>query len=221
MTSLDDQSWEKNTVRVLTEASTFPHRFEDNVASSIPSAIRSVTPSATFTRTYFPDRPVQTARKSATVGKPTTAKRSGVQAKPDEGAHGSVDPIVVTESEDVPGPSRSKQPPRKSAVPQLKPVNGAVKGKGKVQGLQRDDPIDLEPIDDVSDVSDVETSIPVPRQRSSPNGSPSVPPKDEALQRKLLQVIPHIRAKTTRLGNLSVSRAKKPSNRCGNKLTSC
>lgn len=140
-----------------------------------------------MSRPSSPQRSAQTARKSATVGKPAAAKRSGISAKPDEKAHGGVDPIVVTESEDVPGPSRSKQPPRKSAVPQLKPVNGAVKGKGKVQGLQRDDPIDLEPTDDVSDVSDIETLVPVPRQRSSPDGSSSVPSKDEALQRKLLQ----------------------------------
>ena len=155
------------------------------------------------------------------MGKPTAAKRSGPQAKSDEKTHSSVDPIVVTEGEDVPGPSRSNQPPRKSVVPQLKPVNGTAKGKAQVQGLQRDDPIDLEPLDDVSGVSDIETSVPIPRQRSSPNGSSSVPPKDEPLQRKLLQVIPHAQAKTTRLGNLSVPRVKKPLNRCGNKLASC
>jgi len=131
-----------------------------------------------------------TARKSATSRKPTAPKRPNTQAKSDEKAQGATDPIVITESEDVPAPSRSKQSQRNSSVPQLKPANGSAKGKGKARGLQRDDPIDLEPLDDVSNVSDVEMSIPAPRPRSSPNELSPVPIKDETLQRKLLQVSP-------------------------------
>lgn len=132
----------------------------------------------------------QTARKSATSRKSTASKHSIAQPKPDEKARGSADPIIVTESEDAPAPSRSKQSQRKSVVPQPKPVNGGTKGKGKAQVPQRDHPIDLEPLGDISDISDVEISIPTPRKRSSPNESTTGPGKDESIQRKLLQASP-------------------------------
>lgn len=133
-----------------------------------------------------------TARKSAVSRKPSAAKRSSIQAKPDGKVQEVTDPIVLTESEDVPAPPRSKQTQRKSAVPQLKSANGSVKGKGKAQGLQRDDPIDLEPLDGVSDVSDVEMLVPAPRPRPrpSPDELSPVPVKEETFQRKLLQVGP-------------------------------
>lgn len=178
----------KNAIRV-------PHRCchilsDTNVASPISAATKSVAPNTTPARAHFPDCLAMTARKSATSRKPTAPKRSNIQAKPDEQAHGVTDPIVITESEDAPAPSRSKQPQRNSSVPQLKPPNGSAKGKGKARGLQPDDPIDLEPLDDISNVSDVEASIPAPRLRSSPNELSPVPVKDETLQRKLLQVSP-------------------------------
>lgn len=132
-----------------------------------------------------------TARKSATSRKPTAPKRSNAQVKPDERTQGATDPIVITESEDVPAPSRSKQSQCNSSAPQLKPINASAKGKGTPRGLQRDDPIDLEPLDDVSNLSDVEMSIPAPRPRSSPNEVSPAPVKDETLQRKLLQVSPY------------------------------
>lgn len=144
-------------------------------------------------RAHFLDLLAQTARKSATLRKPTLPGRSSILAKPDEKARGSADPIIVTESEDAPVPSRSKQQSqRKSAAPapQPKPLNGNGRGKGKTQGPQHDDPIDLEPDDSASGVSDVEMSIPAPRQRSSPNESSAVLAKEGTLQRKLLQVSP-------------------------------
>jgi len=131
-----------------------------------------------------------TARKSATSRKPTVPKRSNTHVKPDENPQGATDPIVITESEDVPAPPRSKQSQRNSSVPQLKPTNGSTNGNGKARGLQRDDPIDLEPLDNVSNVSDVEVSMPTPRPRSSPNELSPAPVKEETLQRKLLQVNP-------------------------------
>lgn len=139
----------------------------------------------------------QTARKSATLRKPTAPKRSSIQAKPDEKARRSVDPIIVTESEETPAPSRSKRSQPKSAVPQQKPMNGNVREKAKAQGLQHDDPIDLEPADGGSEVSDVEMSIPAPRPRSSPNESSTTSVKDDTLQRKLLQVSPHVAGEIT------------------------
>lgn len=159
----------------------------NNVTSLISAATKSVTSNTTPARAYFPDYLANTARKSAAPRKSTAPKPSSTQAKPDGESQGGIDPIVVTESEDAPLPSRSKQSQRKSAVPQLKPTNRNVKGKGNAQGLQRNDPIDLEPPDGVSDVSDVEMSIPAPRQRSSPN-EPSPAAGGETLQRKLLQV---------------------------------
>ena len=131
-----------------------------------------------------------TARNSAVSRKSTAAKRSSTQAKPDGKAQEDADPIIVTESEDGHAPPRPKQSQRKSAVPQSKPTNGSVKGKERARGLQRDDPIDLEPLDGISSVSDVEMSIPAPRPRSSPNELSPVPVKEETLQRKLLQVSP-------------------------------
>jgi len=140
-----------------------------------------------MSRPPSPQQQNQTARKSATLRKPTAPKRSSTQAKSDEKARESVDPIIVTESEDMPAPSRSKQSQRRSADPQPKPINGNVKGKGKAQGTQHDNPIDLEPVGGISDLSDIEISIPAPRPRSSPNESSTTSAKDETLQRKLLQ----------------------------------
>ena len=170
---------------------------DDNVASPISTATKSVAPNTTPARAHFPDCLAMTARKSATSRKPTAPKRSNIQVKPDEKAQGATDPIVITESEDAPAPSRSKQSQRNSSVPQLKPTNGSAKGKGTSRGLQRDDPIDLEPLDDVSNPSDVEMSIPAPRPRSSPNEVSPAPVKDEALQRKLLQVRPCSRGQSS------------------------
>lgn len=146
-----------------------------------------MAPDTTPARTHSSDCLAKTARKSAALHKPAAPGRSGVQAKPDGKPQEATDPIVCTESEDVPAPPRSKQSQRKSIVPQLKPANESLKGKGKAQGLQRDDPIDLEPLDGVSDVSDVEVLVPAPRPRSSPNEPSPVSAKEETLQRKLLQ----------------------------------
>ena len=157
---------------------------ETNVTSA---ATKSVALNQTFARAHFLGYLAQTARKSATLRQP---KRPNTHAKPDEKTRGSPEPIIVTESEDIPVPSRSKQSQRKSAVPQPKPMNGNGRGKGKAQGLQYDDPIDLKLLNDISDVSDVEISVPVPRPRSSPNESSTVSAKAEALQRQLLQVNP-------------------------------
>lgn len=136
-------------------------------------------------RAHSIDDLVQTGRKSTSLRKLAVPKRSNIQTKPDEKARGSADPIIVTESEDISEPSRSNQSQRKSAVPQPKAINGNMKGKGKVQAVQHDDPIDLDPADGVSDASDVDMPIPVPRPRPSPI---AVSAKDENLQRKLLQV---------------------------------
>ena len=144
----------------------------------------------TPTRTHLPDCLAKTAKKSAAPLKPIAPKRSSVQAKLDGKSQGGADPIILTESEDVPVPPRLKQYQRKSSVPQLKPPNGSVKGKGGTQGFQRDDPINLEPPDGVSDISDVEMSIPAPRPISSPNEPSPVSTKEETLQRKLLQASP-------------------------------
>jgi hypothetical protein len=163
---------------------------DNNVASLISAATKSVASNTTPARTYLPDCLAKTARKSAAPLKPIAPKRSSVQAKLDEKSQGGADPIILTESEDVPAPSRLKQHQRKSSVSQLKPPNGSVKGKGKTQGLQRDDPINLEPPDGVSDVSDAEISIPAPRPRSSPNEPSPLSTKEETLQRKLLQASP-------------------------------
>jgi hypothetical protein len=163
---------------------------DNNVATPISAATESVAPNTIPARAHLLDYPAMTARKSAAPRKPTASKRSSVQAKPDGKAQGGSDPIILTESEDASAPSRSKQSQRKSAVPQLKPANGSAKGKGKAQGHQREDPIDIEPLNGVSDISDVEMSIPAPRSRSSPNGPSPVPAKEETLQRKLLQVGP-------------------------------
>ena len=163
---------------------------DNNVASLISTATKSVASNTTSARTYLPDCLAKTARKSAAPLKPTAPKRSSVQAKLDEKSQGSADPIILTESEDVPPPSRSKRYQHKSSVPQLKPPNGSVKGKGKTQGLQRDDPINLEPPDGVSEVSDVEMLIPAPRPRSSPNEPSPASTKEETHQRKLLQASP-------------------------------
>jgi len=167
-----------------------PAPSDDNVASLITTTTKSVASNATPARTHLPDCIAKTARKSAALPKPTAPKRSSVQAKLDEKPQGGADPIILTESEDAPAPPRSKQYQRKSSVPQLKPPNGSVKGKGKAQGLQRNDPINLEPPDGVSDVSDVEMSIPPPRPRSSPNEPSPVSTREETLQRKLLQASP-------------------------------
>lgn len=170
---------------------------DDNVASPISAATKSVASDTIPARAHFPGHLAKNVRKSAASRKPTAPKRSSIQDKPDENVQGDADPIIVTESEDVPAPPHSKQSQRKSVVPQSKPTNGTVKGKGKAQGLQRDDPIDLEPPDGVSDVSDVETSIPAPRQRSTPSGSSPVSAKEETLQRKLLQASPPSQLGTT------------------------
>lgn len=159
----------------------------DNVASLISATTKSVAPNTTPARAHSPDCLALTARKSAVSRKPTT-KRSSTQAKPDGKAQEAADLIIVTESEDVPAPPRSKQSQRKSIAPQLKPTNGSVKGKEKARGLQRDDPIDLEPLEGISNVSDVEMFMPAPRPRSSPNELSPAPVKDETLQRKLLHV---------------------------------
>ena len=198
-----------------------PEQIASNVASPISAATKSVASNATPAKAHFPDRLAQTARKSTALRKPTAPKRSSVQTKPDENVQGGADTIIVTESEDVPLPPRSKQFQRKSAVPQSKPVNGSVKGKGKTQGLQRDDPIDLEPPDGVSDVSDVEMSIPTPRPRSSPNESSSVSAKEETLQRKLLQASPSFSwVQLQPCDRPILFRARRPTNRYGNKSTS-
>ena len=172
-------------------------------------------------RADFPDCLAKTARKSAASRKPTAPKRSSTQAKPDEKTQGSAEPIIVTESEDAPAPPRAKQSQRKSAVPQLKPTDGSAKGNGKAKGLQRDDPIDLEPPDGVSDVSDVEMSIPAPRPRSSPNESYPASAKEETLQRNLLQASPPAAEYNhSQVVYPSSYRVRRPTNRYGNKLTS-
>lgn len=176
---------------------------DNNVATPISAATESVALNTILARAHLLDYPAMTARKSAAPRKPTAPKRSGVQAKPDGKAQGGSDPIILTESEDASAPSRSKQSQRKSAVPQLKPANGSA--KGKAQGHQRDDPIDIEPLNGVSDISDVEMSIPAPRSRSSPNGASPVPAKEETLQRKLLQVGPRSRAITVARSILSLT----------------
>ena len=117
---------------------------------------------------------------------------------------GSADPIIIAESEDVPAPSGSKQSQRKSNVHQPKPANGTMKGKGKARGLEHDDPIDLGPLDGVSDASDIEMSIPAPRPRPSPNELSAASTKDDALQRKLLQVSSPLSWKQAQLDNLSI-----------------
>lgn len=184
---IDVQPWENErdarlfwTANIAADCRTLS---DNNVASPIPAATRPVTSNTTSARTYLPDFLAKTARKSAVPRKPAVPKRLSTQAKPGEEPLGSADPIIVTESEDVPAPSRSKRSQRKSVVPQSKSTNG----RGKTQGLQHDDPIDLEPPDSVPDVSDVEMSIPAPRPRSSPNELSPVSAKEENLQRKLLQ----------------------------------
>lgn len=163
---------------------------DNNVASPITAATKSVASNTTPARTHLPDCLAKTARKSAAQLKPIAPKRPSIQAKLDEKSQGGADPIILTESEDVPAPSRLKQHQRKSSVPQLKPPNGSVKGKGKTQGLQRDDPINLEPPDGISDISDAEMSIPAPRPRSSPNEPSPVSTKEEILQRRVTQAGP-------------------------------
>lgn len=79
-----------------------------------------------------------------------------------------------------------------------------MKGKGKARGLERDDPIDLGPLDGVSDASDIEMSIPAPRPRPSPNELSAVSTKDEALQRNLLQVSSPLRCGQSQLDDLSI-----------------
>ena len=215
MISLDDWPWETTRCASGTDLQPCCHTF--NVASLIPAATKSVAPNTTPARAYFPGCLAMTARKSATSRKSTAPKRSSIQEKTQR----TTDPIVVTESDDAPAPLPPKQPQRKSAVPQLKPTNGNVKGKGKAPGLQRDDPIDLEPLDGVSDVSDVEMSVPSPRSRSSPNELSPVPVKEETLQRKLLQVSPPQLTTTTAAKFIRSYRARRPSNHYENKLTSC
>ena len=184
---MDDRPWETNAIRVSPGSPTLPPLVCDNVASPISATTKLVASNATPARAHFLGCLAKTVRRSAAPHKPTAPKRSSIQAKPEEKSREGADPIIVTESEDNPTTSRSKQSQRKPAISQLKPANGGVKGKGKTQGLQHDDPIDVEPPDDVSDVSDVEMSIPAPGPRSSPNELSPVSAKEEALQRKLLQ----------------------------------
>lgn len=148
----------------------------------------------TSARAHFPACLAQTARKSATLRKPTVSNRSSIQAKPDEISRGSADPIIVTESEDIPAPSLPKQSQPKSAAPRPKPMNGKVGGKGKAQVSQH---ADLELDDSFSDISDVEMSIPAPRQGSSPSESSALSAKGETLQRKLLKASPPAAKKNT------------------------
>lgn len=181
---IDDRPWELHAMRLRLDPRRCP-RSEANVRFAISAATGSVASDGTPARAHFPDCIGQTARKSATLRKSTVPKRSSSQVKPDQKAPGSTDPIIITESEDVLAPSRLKQPQRESTVPQPKPMNGSARGKGKARGVRHDDPIDLEPVDGVSDASDVEMSVPAPRPRSSPNESSAVSAKDPQDQKTI------------------------------------